>query len=51
MIRTLGLDKPIFRQFCNYGHFTHEQAPWEQTNMAEPLECACRAKEAGVSQR
>lgn len=27
MIRTLGLDKPIFRQFCNYGHFTHEQAP------------------------
>lgn len=30
---------------------THEQAPWEQTNMAEPLECACRAKEAGVSQR
>ena len=51
MIRTLGLDKPIFRQLCNYGHFTHEQAPWEQTNMAEPLECACRAKEAGVSQR
>ena len=51
MIRALGLDKPIFRQFCNYGHFTHEQAPWEQTNMAEPLECACRAKEAGVSQR
>ena len=51
MIRTLGLDKPIFCQFCNYGHFTHEQAPWEQTNMAKSLERACRAKEMGESQR
>ena len=51
MIGTLGLDRPIFRRFCNYGHFTHDDAPWEQTDMTEVLECACRAKEAGVSQR
>ena len=51
MIDTLGLDKPIFRKFCNYGHFTHADAPWERTDMTEVLESACRAKEAGVSQR
>lgn len=51
MIRTLGLDRPIFRQFCNYGHFTHEEAPWERTDMTDVLRCACQAKEAGVSQR
>ncbi len=51
MIGTLGLDKPIFRRFCNYGHFTHREAPWEQTDMTEVLESACRAKEAGVSAR
>lgn len=51
MIAALGLDQPIFRQFCNYGHFTRAEAPWERTDMAEALDCACRAKEAGVSQR
>ncbi len=51
MIGTLGLNQPIFRRFCNYGHFTHREAPWEQTDMTEVLECACRAKEAGVSAR
>ena len=51
MIGTLGLDRPIFRRFCNYGHFTHDDAPWEQTDMTEVLECACHAKETGVSQR
>ena len=51
MIAALGLDQPIFHQFCNYGHFTHAEAPWERTDMAEALDCACRAKEAGVSQR
>ena len=51
MIDALGLNKPIFRKFCNYGHFTHADAPWEQTDMTEVLESACRAKEAGVSQR
>ena len=51
MIDTLGLDKPIFRKFCNYGHFTHADAPWERTDMTEVLESACRAKEMGGSTR
>ena len=51
MIDTLGLDKPIFRKFCNYGHFTHADAPWEQMNMTEVLESACHAKETGISAR
>lgn len=51
MIRTLGLDRPIFAQYCNYGHFTHPDAPWEQTDKAELLEEICRFKEAGASRR
>lgn len=51
MIDTLGLDKPIFRKFCNYGHFTHADAPWERMNMTEVLESACHAKETGISAR
>ena len=30
MISILRLDRPIFAQHCNYGHFTHQDAPWEQ---------------------
>ena len=30
MISILRLDRPIFAQYCNYGHFTHQDAPWEQ---------------------
>ena len=30
MISILQLDRPIFAQYCNYGHFTHQDAPWEQ---------------------
>lgn len=41
IIRTLGLVRPIFVQFCNYGHFTHQDAPWEQTDMADTLADAC----------
>ena len=37
MISALGLDWPIFAQFCNYGHFTHQDAPWEQTDRAAAL--------------
>ena len=37
MISALGLDRPIFARFCNYGHFTHQDAPWEQTNRAAAL--------------
>ena len=51
MIGTLGLDQPIFQKFCNYGHFTHADAPWERTDMTEVLECACHAKDMGVSDR
>ena len=42
MIRTLGLDQPIFSQYCNYGHFTHSRAPWEQVNCADALISACK---------
>ena len=51
MIRTLGLDKPIFADCCNYGHFTRKDLPWEQTDKAELLAEVCRMKEAGVSDR
>lgn len=51
MIRTLGLDKPIFADCCNYGHFTRKELPWEQTDKAELLAEVCRMKEAGVSDR
>ena len=51
MIRALSLDRPGFARFCNYGHFTHPDAPWEQTDRAELLTEVCRFKEAGVSRR
>ena len=51
MIHTLQLNQPIFADACNYGHFTHPDAPWEQTEKAEVLCNACRIKEAGVSDR
>ncbi len=41
MIRTLGLEQPIFAAVTNYGHFTHADAPWEQTNMGDKLNVAC----------
>ncbi len=37
MISALELDRPIFAQFCNYGHFTHQDAPWEQMDRAAVL--------------
>ncbi|MEY8388010.1 methionine adenosyltransferase [Oscillospiraceae bacterium 38-13] len=37
MISALELDQPIFARFCNYGHFTHQDAPWEQTDRATLL--------------
>lgn len=37
IIRALGLDRPVFAPFCNYGHFTHQDAPWEQTDRAAAL--------------
>ena len=41
IIRALGLNQPIFAPFCNYGHFTHQDAPWEQTDRANALAEAC----------
>ncbi len=41
IIRALGLNQPIFASFCNYGHFTHQDAPWEQTDRAAALAEAC----------
>ncbi len=46
MISALGLDRPIFARFCNYGHFTHQDAPWEQTNQAAALVEACGREDA-----
>ena len=44
IIRTLGLNRPIFAWYCNYGHFTNQDAPWEQTDRAEALADACGIK-------
>ena len=41
MIRTLGLDQPIYAAFTNYGHFTHSDAPWEQISSTDELKAAC----------
>lgn len=41
IIMTFQLMDPMFAQYCNYGHFTHKDAPWEQTDCAELLWEAC----------
>ena len=41
MIMTLGLTEPMFARFCNYGHFMHRDAPWEQTDCVELMLEAC----------
>ena len=41
MIRTLGLDQPIYAAIMNYGHFTHADAPWEQISSTDELKAAC----------
>lgn len=48
MIRALDLDRPIFARFCNYGHFTHQDAPWEQTDRAAAMTDACQMAAAGA---
>lgn len=47
MMMILRLNEPIFANFCNYGHFTHKSAPWEQTDCADLLweVCAMAAEE------
>ena len=44
IIRSLGLDRPIFAWYCNYGHFTNQDAPWEQTDRADALVDVCGIK-------
>ena len=41
MIRHLKLSEPGFSRWCNYGHFTHPDAPWEETDCADLLRNAC----------
>ena len=41
MANTLQLMEPIYQKYCNYGHFTHQSAPWEQTDCAELLWESC----------
>ena len=38
---TLQLMEPIYQKYCNYGHFTQQSAPWEQTDCAELLWEGC----------
>ena len=41
MANTLQLMEPFYQKYCNYGHFTHQSAPWEQTDCAELLWEGC----------
>ena len=41
MANTLQLMELIYQKYCNYGHFTHQSAPWEQTDCAELLWEGC----------
>lgn len=41
MANTLQLMAPIYQKYCNYGHFTHQNAPWEQTDCVELLWEGC----------
>ena len=48
IMMTLRLNEPIFANFCNYGHFTHKSAPWEQTDCADLLWEACAMATEGL---
>lgn len=41
MANTLQLMEPIYQKYCNYGHFTHQSAHWEQTDCTELLWEGC----------
>ena len=41
MANTIQLMEPMYQKYCNYGHFTHQSAPWEQTDCAELLWEGC----------
>ncbi len=42
IIRALGLDKPISARYCNYRHFTRQDAPWERADRAAALADICK---------
>ena len=37
IIKSLGLNRPIYKQTSNYGHFGKSELPWEQTDKAEQI--------------
>ena len=37
IIKSLGLNKPIYTKTSNYGHFGKSELPWEQTDKAEQI--------------
>ena len=37
IIRTLGLEAPIYAATTNYGHFGKRDLPWEQTDKASDI--------------
>ena len=41
MANALQLMEPMYQKYCNYGHFTHQSAPWEQTDCTELLWEGC----------
>ncbi len=41
IIRTLGLDQPIFTKSTNYGHFSKGDLPWERLDKMDALDEAC----------
>ena len=47
MIRALQLDRPIFADACNYGHFTRASLPWEQTGQAGKFAELCAQLDHG----
>ena len=47
MIRALQLDRPIFADACNYGHFTRASLPWELTGQAGKFAELCAELECG----
>ena len=45
IIRTLGLNQPIYTKTTNYGHFTKGDLPWERMDRMEDLDKACEVSE------
>ena len=50
IISLLNLSYPIYAAACNYGHFTHDEMPWEQTKHTNQLWKACWMTETNHSE-